>query len=156
MVFNEFTAMMQATCLPLSKEIEKLCEENYSLQNEMEHIRNAKDAGYEIVKNNSQQLTFDLDGEEALEIFKSRVGVLERKGLSPFVVISKSKSGNYHAVVGLGGGQNISEALAIAIQACLGSDWKREMLGVLRQLNGQENQVSLLFRPKDLEIIQWP
>lgn len=139
---------------PLSKEVNKLCEENYSLENEQEHIQEAESKGFEIVRNNSTKITCDLDGEEQLEIFKSRVGFLERKAFDPVVTISKSKNGNYHAVIELS--VPVPEELAIAIQACLGSDWKREMLGVLRQLNKQKDQVSLLFRPKELEIVKWP
>lgn len=142
--------------IPITPEIELLTTENYSLQHEKAHIQNAIAEGFEIVRNTNNLLTFDLDGEEALEVFKSRVGFLERKGFEPVITITKSKSSNYHAVVTICSSMTIPESIAIAIQACLGSDWKREMLGVLRQLNGQKDQVSLLFRPKELEIIAWP
>ena len=142
--------------LPISEEVERLCDNNYSLKDERQHILEAKKAGMEIVRGNDRTLLFDLDGEIELETFKSRVGILEKKGFSPKVEISKSKNGNYHAIVRLGMINNdiLSEPLRIAIQCCLGSDWKREFLGVLRYLNNQR-EVSMLFRPQPLEKVKW-
>jgi len=136
-----------------SLEVEELCSENYDLRSEKDHIKQAQDMGREIISNDDQTLTFDLDSEEALSTFKGRVGILGRKGFSPSWVISKSKSGNYHAVVKLNNSiVKIDESIRLVIQACLGSDWKREFLGVLRILNRQP-QVSMLFRPQPLEIV---
>lgn len=141
---------------PLSSEIELLCTENYSLKHEQQHIEEKLEAGFEIIKNDDYTLTFDLDSDEDLMTFKSRIGFLERKGIGiQSCEITESKGGNYHAVIKTDANVSISESLRIAIQACLGSDWKREMLGVLRQLNGQKDQVSLLFRPNPLKVIEW-
>lgn len=141
---------------PSNNEIEDLSSENYSLEDEQYRIQNVIKNGFEILKGDSNTLLFDLDSEEALKIFQERIAILEKKAFNPIITISKSKSGNYHAVVKLGVDSNLLvEPLRIAIQACLGSDWKREFLGVLRYFNNQK-EVSMLFRPQPLEIIKWP
>lgn len=134
-------------------EIEELSSEEYSLREEKWRIGQAEKAGFEIFRGDPNTLTFDLDGEEALAEFRVRVKILEQKAFQPVVQISRSKSGNYHAVVKIMATRPLEEPVRLAIQACLGSEWKREFLGILRYLNDQKS-VSMLFRPQPLEIVE--
>lgn len=134
-------------------EIVELCGEEYSLKEEKWRIERAEKAGLEIFRGGPNTLTFDLDGEEALAEFRIRVQMLEAKAFQPVVQITKSKSGNYHAVVQILATRPLEEPVRIALQAALGSDWKREFLGVLRYIDNQKS-VSLLFRPQPLEIVE--
>lgn len=133
-------------------EIEKLSGEGYSLEHEQSRIDHALASGLEVFRPNSHELTFDLDGELELKIFRTRVTFLLRKNLIHEILITKSQSGNYHAVVKLNLNDWVTEPLRLAIQAALGSDWKREILGVLRWINDVETG-SLLFRPLPLEVV---
>ena len=142
--------------IPLSFEVIDLCDERYNLWQENTRITEAQEDGCEIIRNDSHTLTFDLDGEKQLERFKSRVGILEKKGFSPAIEIYKSRHGNYHAIVKCGESFELTEPIALAIQAALGSDWKREILGVLRYLNKQFAQNSMLFKPKNAEVVKFP
>ena len=136
-------------------DVELLCSEDYSLENDKVSEQQALQNGMEIVIGDETHLTFDLDGEQELQLFKSRVGILERKGFGPITQITKSKSGNYHAVVIISAEfiPTLIEPLRIAIQACLGSDWKREFLGILKYINNQRG-VSKLYRPTPLEVVE--
>jgi hypothetical protein len=129
---------------------------DYSLKREKWCIRRAEEAGLEILRGDDHTLVFDLDSEEAYKTFMGRVEFLRAKFAMQHLVVSKSKSGNYHAVATLDKAfRPISQELALTIQACMGSDWKKEMLGVLRKLNYNSGD-SILFRPQPLEIVyEW-
>jgi len=136
--------------------IDRLCSEQYSLAEEQAHIRQAVRDEMEVKRGDEHTLTLDLDDEEALETFKCRVIMLARKGFGPRVEITRSKSGNYRAVVTTAPTfPPMTEPMRIALQSILGSDWKREMLGCLRVLNNQPNAVSMLFRPQPLERVPY-
>lgn len=139
-----------------SAETLQFLETDYSMKREVECIAIATKQEMEILRGDGHTLVFDLDSEDAYKTFMSRVHFLESKFFMQRLVVTKSKSSNYHAVAYL---QNnipaISKQMALAIQACMGSDWKKEMLGVLRDWNYQAGD-SLLFRPKNLEVVfEW-
>src|ERR1039457_4707839 len=101
--------------LPISIEVENLCGESYSLHMEKQRIFQATIDEMEIVRGNETTLLFDLDGEHELDVFKARVGILERKGFVPHIVITKSKHSNYHAVVTITSTSPLEEPIRIAI-----------------------------------------
>ena len=129
----------------LDPEIQEFASERYDLREENRRISQAMSKGMAVIRGGKNTLLFDLDTEEALTVFRLRSQILEAKGFSPHIVITRSEHGNYHAVVTVT--RDMTEGIRLAIQACLGSDWKREFLGVLRNLNKQES-VSLLFQPQ--------
>src|SRR6266566_2937238 len=77
---------------PAPDDIDDLCAENYSLQHEAGRVEAALRAGMDIVRNSPNNLTFDLDSDEALAVFKHRVKFLECKAFQPQVLITKSKT----------------------------------------------------------------
>lgn len=130
--------------------------EDYSLDREKKCIRLALEANLEIFSRDDHTLVFDLDSEEAYSIFMERVHFLENKFVMQTLIISKSKSGNWHAVATIHPTfPPIDPVVALVIQACLGSDWKKEMLGALRTIHYKAPD-SKLFRPKTLEVVyEW-
>lgn len=129
-----------------------LCED-YSMKREEICIAEAKANGLEIIDGDGNTLLFDLGGEEAKKVFLERCSFLEEKfGMESFV-ISKSKSGNFHALVKLHKSfPPIDPIICSLIQACMGSDWKREMLCALRTIHYKASD-SKLFRPQPLEVV---
>lgn len=137
-------------------EVMTFLNEDYSLRREYTCIQEAKRAKMEIVRGDDHTLVFDLDSEEAYQTFRERVHFLEAKFGMIHLEVTKSKSGNYHALATLDPTfPPVDPLLSFAIQACMGSDWKKEMLGVLRTVNYQHSD-SLLFRPQELEVVfEW-
>ena len=137
-----------------TKEVQDFLDEDYSLQRERACISQAKREQLEIVKGDEHTLVFDLDSDHALQVFMDRVEFLRAKfGMTNLEVTRSKTQGHYHAVAILDPAHPpISDVLRLAIQACLGSDWKKEMLGVLRTLNYSVGD-SLLFRPSKLTIV---
>ena len=139
-----------------SQEVLDFIETDYSLEREKCCISLAKRAGMEIVEGDEHTLVFDLDSPDAYNMFISRAEFLHAKFGMIHLVVSYSKSRNYHAVATLDPSfPAVDPVLRIAIQACMGSDWKKEMLGCLRTLNYQASD-SRLFRPQPLEVVfEW-
>jgi hypothetical protein len=92
-------------------------------------------------------LLIDLDDNEAYNTFLDQLELLEDLGTDWFsgYDILASRNGNKHAVVRLSEPMPLIERLLL--QACLGSDRKRELLSYVGMLRGQPRP-SLLFRPK--------
>ena len=129
--------------------------ESYDLRREHNAIREAERSGCEVFRGDSHTLVFDLDSEEARDTFLSRCDFLRSKFGMTHLLITKSTGGNYHAVAELHESLHLTQELALVIQACMGSDWKKELLGALRKLHYNAGD-SLLFRPKVLEVVyEW-
>jgi hypothetical protein len=105
----------------------------------------AKEAGFEVIQSSRVHLLLDLDTQEAREQFDRVYGSL----VTNFFVTGreewKSKSGNTHMRITLA--EPIDDAATrYAIQAALGSDGVKELLSIVRLLNGV-TEPSRLFRP---------
>ena len=139
-----------------SQEVLEFLATDYSMEREKQCIALAKASGLEIVDGDDHTLLFDLDTTEDLLKFKERAEFLRAKFAMVHLMIYKSKSGNHHAIATLDSSfPSVDPVLRIAIQACLGSDWKREMLGCLRTLNYQASD-SKLFRPQPFQVVlEW-
>ena len=139
-----------------SQETRRFIDEDYSLAREADRIRIARHNGCEILSGDDHTLVFDLDSNYARLVFMKRASFLVEKFAMTRLVVSKSKSGNYHAVAELDQRlPALNPVLRLAIQACMGSDWKKEMLGCLRTINYNSSD-SKLFRPQPLEVVfEW-
>lgn len=102
--------------------------------------------GCEIEVSDPRTLLLDLDSPESVERFLSQLTLAHSIGFEiESAEISSSKSGNTHARVRLGRDYPLVER--ILLQACLGSDLRRELLTFRGLQEGQEDPC-LLFRPK--------
>lgn len=109
-----------------------------------EAIRNAEKSGFEIITDKEYSILLDLDNDESLAHYESIKKIAEDKFAYIEVNRWKSKDGGTH-IVG-----NVSEVYSkterLLIQACLGSDRKRELLALYR-LVIECDIISVLFRP---------
>ncbi len=116
----------------------------YTLNAQLEE---AKAQGLEIVQPKPNELLLDLDSQQDGYVMDALLPILRDYGFA--VTISKverSRHGNKHAYLVCP--RDITELERIALQACLGSDRKRELLGLMRVFQGI-TPVSVLFRKKD-------
>lgn len=107
-------------------------------------------AGYEVVKRQPNQLLLDLDSGFI------DPGILRRlrsEGLVKRRQQWQSKSGNLHTLITLN--RDLSPVEALLLQALLGSDPLRELLGLLRVWNDVP-EPSVLFKPAGAEIRELP
>ena len=94
-------------------------------------------------------LQLDIDSETAYDTFHEQLHLLEDLELlvtERSFEERRSRNGNRHVIIKLRDPLPITEH--ILLQACLGSDLKRELLAYAGVLKGQKNPV-LLFRPKE-------
>jgi hypothetical protein len=139
-----------------TREVLDFIDTDYSLKREKICIQEARKSGLDILEGDGHTLLFDLDSEESLNVFLQRVHFLESKFAMVHMIVTHSKSGNYHAVCTLDPlFPSVDPMIRVAVQACLGSDWKKEMLACLRTLNYNQSD-SMLFRPKKLQVVyEW-
>lgn len=99
-----------------------------------------------IIYPSDNQLFIDIDNKEGYEIFVAQRKILEQYVKFEKVVENTSKTpGHRHITVTLG--LTITPIQRILLQAVLGSDLKRELLGFLMTLNG-ETKPTLFLEPK--------
>jgi hypothetical protein len=112
----------------------------------------AEASGLVCVRPQPNQLFIDLDSEDAAARFRSLVEMYQRLCEPCEWIATPSKSpGHYHAVVTLVRHVE-SEEQRITLQAILGSDQKREMMGLARIRAGSEDDaITVFFEPKPPE-----
>ena len=97
-----------------------------------------------IVWPRDSELLLDLDSAQAVQDFVARLSLFEGLFGAYRIRIWASRRKGTHAWIRAG--YCFSPERRIALQAALGSDWKREMLGIRRLASGISNP-SLLFKP---------
>lgn len=121
---------------------------NYSADRftDEEAQRKAAEAGCTVEYSDPLTLQIDIDSREAGVLFEKQLTILREHlpGLIGSGQVRFSKSGNAHATLSLTRPYSLLER--IMLQACLGSDIKRELLSYIGYLYGQANPI-LLFRP---------
>ena len=107
----------------------------------------AASLGCEVMESDDLTLLLDLDTAQAVEDFTNRVPFAKALGFlgEDSYQLLKSRSGNTHAVVKLV--KPLDVARRIALQAILGSDWRRDALS-LASLDSAKKYAVVLFRPK--------
>lgn len=112
-------------------------EMDYTGQEERE--KSALERGCSVVTPRPNELFLDIDTDEDLETFKGQISLLElyfegddiawRAAQSP-----SGRPGRYHVTVTVP--RFVDEQERVALQACLGSDRKRELLSLKRIRQG--------------------
>lgn len=104
----------------------------------------AFDEGLKVRVPEGNELLVDIDSDEAFESFQERYRLLSDLGIVNGFVKTPSKSGDpgrYHIVVkvsvlGMASGKWLTPVERIALQAIVGSDYKREANSFRRILDG--------------------
>lgn len=129
-------------------ELRGLSEEEwkaYLEQTQEEACKKAEAAGLEVYKPTDKEITLDLDNEESEKTHESMRPLVESILPIKFKEEWRSKSGHKHVVYS--SEIVLTPEQKLLAQACLGSDLKREILGLKRVMGGQTENVSLLFKP---------
>lgn len=96
-------------------------------------------AGYHVVTPQPDELQIDIDSDETYAAYVELLSMLQAFGREVVLITDvPSKSGLPRRHVTLRYPRNLSELERVAMQACLGSDPKREMFGLLRIETGIE------------------
>lgn len=106
----------------------------------------AEAAGLKVVFPAGDEVFIDLDEKLLPTWFYERMEMAQSIGLVRSWTWRHSKSGNIHVTAKIDNPW-VGEADRIAIQAALGSDWKRELLSIQRVLNGDEDP-TVFFQPQ--------
>lgn len=100
----------------------------------------------ELVKGSSTLLTLDLDHDLALAVYEENILILQQHMEAEEVGRWHSKSGKgWHVIVQIS--QELDFQQRAGLQAMLGSDAKREILGYFN-VNNRNEEPFVLFRPK--------
>lgn len=110
----------------------------------------AAELGLVVVEPGPQELLLDMDDAEAHEALAAALKLLTDNG--ELVIETKrtvSKSGNAHVYLTLPKWAALDPMTRIALQACLGSDRKRELYSILRVIRAYDIPPTVLFeRPE--------
>jgi len=109
----------------------------------------AEAEGLEIMERHRDELLLDIDTKGAEEQFRAMLPLICRFYGVAKVETWPSKSHNLHVSITLNA--PLGEMEALFLQACCGSDLKREFLSYRRLLNGIVCPTRL-FKPKDVEV----
>lgn len=108
------------------------------------------DGEFEIVRTDPRTLLIDLDDRASLETYQNQLKILQQYMAAVEIGSWRSKSDNWHKVVKVDRDLSIEERLGL--QAMLGSDVKRELLGFLDVNNrGDSDDRIVLFKPLEHE-----
>jgi hypothetical protein len=92
------------------------------------------------------ELQLDIDDRDDMRVAVDMLAVLEGNGVPARVIkTTRSKSGNAHVYIKLEWPEGLDPVTRIALQACLGSDRKRELLSLLRHLFQTQHPPTVLF-----------
>lgn len=106
-------------------------------------LERAKKEGLKVVYPEKNQLQIDIDRPEDYKIWAEHRFIVERFLKIKKIVETPSKeAGHWHIVVDLG--VQIEPIQRILLQAVLGSDRKRELLGFVMLNNGEEKPTLFL------------
>ena len=110
-----------------------------------EAARAAEKRGFFVVAGDPNMLLLDLDTPAAYQQYKKMLSLIkEYFGLGSITEWPSQTPGCVHVVIRIGAKLTATERLLL--QACCGSDLKREALGLVLHRRGTK-EPSLLFRP---------
>lgn len=109
--------------------------------------RRMEDEGFTVIQGDPHKILLDLDTEEAAGQYKRYLPLARRLFNVEEFDLWTSKSGFGTHVI-LHTPEKLDAVTRLTIQACLGSDPARELLGLMRVRNG-EKEPSLLFKPRE-------
>lgn len=100
--------------------------------------------GLEMVLPDTNEVQIDLDSPGDIKVMRDGLKILKNKNEGyQFNKLTTSKSNNKHVYIKFD--RTFKPMERIVVQACLGSDRKRELLGMMRVLNGTSDKPSLMF-----------
>lgn len=109
----------------------------------------AKATGQEIVEPKPNQLLIDIDTEEQAVRFKAGIDMLMQLGIKcSYSVVDSKTAGHKHVTVELD--INLTDHERVILQACLGSDPRRELYSFMRLRLGMAKPI-ILFRGKPID-----
>lgn len=109
-------------------------------------LKKAEEEGYVISYPEDDELQLDIDSARAMEVFEKQREILEKYFPFKEVFITPSeRSGHYHVRVKLD--REIRGWERVALQACLGSDLRRELLSGIRLMTFTPDSILLFERP---------
>lgn len=115
-----------------------------------EKLREMVEAGFTVVQSDEYHLLLDLDDAAALSLYEERLPLVQQIMDNSVVEESRwhSKSGvGWHVVLRIEAPPApLTAGIRLALHAILGSDWKREALGLRRVLMNVAPE-SVLFQP---------
>lgn len=110
----------------------------------VEAIAQAESDGFTVIKTSPERLLVDLDGDDRLPLFDQQFELLKERFKLSEIERYRSKSGlGWHIVLRCA---PLKTETRLLLQACLGSDLKREALGFLMFCDGIQDP-SVLFKP---------
>jgi hypothetical protein len=118
--------------------------------NSQRAINEAKEKGLLVVFPAENELQIDIDNEHSYQMYVKQMDIVTKYvGVESFIE-HPSKSGlpKRHITVRLKSPVTMIER--IALQACLGSDRVREVLGYVQYKNGDPNPVLFLEKPVEI------
>jgi hypothetical protein len=100
-----------------------------------------------IVLPEAEELFVDIDCEEDLELVRARIETLAPFYFTKIVRVTPSREeGHYHVVLNIPALRDrMDPVLRIALQACFGSDRKRELLSLMRVLLLSDRPPTVFF-----------
>jgi hypothetical protein len=98
----------------------------------------------QVVVPKHDELQIDLDTPASIEQYNRMMAGFKDQLKLEEIDSWASKSGNRHVIVRFP--KTLSSEMRIALQACLGSDPKREILSLMRVMSGSK-YTSVLFKP---------
>lgn len=102
--------------------------------------------GLTVVAPEDDELQLDIDEPGDLDVANKMLRVLEAHDIRCEVArATPSKSGNAHVVMRIEWPRPLDPITRIALQACFGSDRKRELLSLLRHEFGTQNPPTVFF-----------
>lgn len=122
----------------------QISEDYLTTLKQEENCAAAEAAGLSVVKADDYTLQLDIDSADALNEFYARWDKFN-KWFAGEPIITRSKSNKWHITIKTL--VPLSVETRIAIQACLGSDYVREMLCILRVIYNVPDPV-ILFEKK--------
>ncbi len=107
----------------------------------------ADELGLNVVYPEDDQLLLDIDSDEDAAWLEKMLDVLRENGVELRVEkTTTSKSGNHHVYIRID--RDLTPIERVALQACLGSDRKRELLSTLRIWYTNRAPTVLFERPE--------
>jgi hypothetical protein len=114
----------------------------------------AKRLGLELVLPLEDELFIDLDDKDSEKAMMRGIETLRSNGVGVQIKkVTVSKSGNRHAYLTVIWGKPLSPTERVSLQACLGSDRKREALAMLRILLDIPVPASCFFEVPNAQIL---
>lgn len=119
--------------------LEEIQEQEYETLSSEAAVKEAQENGGEVVFPTEFELQLDLDSDQAVDVFKANLPVLEQHLKVKHWGIAPSRSpGKYHVTLEMI--QPLQSNMErILLQACLGSDPKRELLSYARVMKRDQH-----------------